>query len=800
MQKVEGLICGVMVLCRSQLLSILFWTSLLVAPAMLESRGSQILRQDVHVGGATTTARSPGDSRVEFTTTGNSGAAHSRVAKNFGESTSRTIQHSASRKRAYRRARRRAETHGGTVYRGRWMTAEALGTQQLATSSAVGARRGQISSEAPRLGRAQPRICVRSYNVGGVTSSVYDVIHHWLTTSCSDDIVILQELHWGCGKTDSTWQIPGWSIVTSADARQRFSGIGVFISNRVAKPDQISHRSHIPGRLLHVRCTSDLVTLDVIAGYQWVRSEGSSRNTSDQRSRFWAQLGDLLHSIPSRNLVIVGADFNTQCRSVNGLIGRGVLCTQHNPDPEFEALLTAQQLVLLNTWGRAAPAVSRTYQFGTVSSQIDFIAMRRPTVDRIARQCKSVEFDLAPWRGGGKHRAIVASIPWRAGGLFHPQVLKPSRVSLPALRQSLHVWDSNAQELQLRVSKTLTDARPDTTLHQLNKQMLHICAQLYPGQATQRQKPCTQPMVVRSVQLMWQAHRTFLEHRNCCNLRGIISAWKAYRVLQRRSRELRAASRQARRQWFENHILTAEAAAQRQDIGAVYRVIRILAPKRRYDTVRIRRADGTLLGPREEFEEILAYFRDAFDGEDTTVERTCEPVQLSQAEIVSAIGFLKGGKAVPKNSTPAELWRLCPSEYAEQLVRVLSAPHTEMRPLPTEITDCELTLLPKPHKPGKRPSDLRPLGLQDPSSKVVAVAVRERLIDIVGPYVAQRPQFAYIKGKSIDGAIARVLSHCSSIRAKLQHACLTFHDRREGRTVSRCLGGAMLSLDLSRAR
>ncbi|CAE7423843.1 unnamed protein product, partial [Symbiodinium microadriaticum] len=204
---------------------------------------------------------------------------------------------------------------------------------------------------------------------------------------------------------------------------------------------------------------------------------------------------------------------------------------------------------------------------------------------------------------------------------------------------------------------------------------------------------------------MWQAHRTFLEHRHSRNLRGIISAWKAYRVLQRRSRELRAASRLARRQWFENHILTAEAAAQRQDIGAVYRVIRILAPKRRYDTVKIRKADGTLLGPREEFDEILAYFRDAFDGDATAFECTC----------------------------------------------------------------------------------------------VVAVAVRERLNAIVGPYVAQRPQFAYIKGKSIDGAIARVLSHCSSIRAKLQHSCLTVHDRREGRTVSRCLGGAMLSLDLSRA-
>ncbi|CAE7689836.1 unnamed protein product, partial [Symbiodinium necroappetens] len=288
--------------------------------------------------------------------------------------------------------------------------------------------------------------------------------------------------------------------------------------------------------------------------------------------------------------------------------------------------------------------------------------MRRPTVDRIARQCKSVEFDLAPWRGGGKHRAIVASIPWRAGWLFHPRVLKPSRVSLPALRQSLHVWDGNAQELQLRVSKTLTDAGPDTTLHQLNKQMLHICAQLR-----------IEPSLSIDTVVVYVGSSQPGKHTVFFSVVVVSCVQPADKLGASGSR-----------------IIFSPQKRQ---------------PRGRYDTVRIRKADGTLLGPREEFEEILAYFRDAFDGEDITVESTC----------------------------------------------------------------------------------------------VVAVAVRERLTAIVGPYVAQRPQFAYIQGKSIDGAIARVLSHCSSIRAKLQHACLTVHDRREGRTVSRCLGGAMLSLDLSRA-
>ena len=786
-----------MVLCQLQLLNILFWTSLLVAPAQLESRRSQILRQDVKASSAMIPAHSPGDPRVELTATSSSGAAP-RVAKTFGDTNSRTIQHSAARKRAYRRARRRAELHGGTVYRGRWMTAAALGTSQQASDVPVAARDAPFSGRSP-AGRTRPRLQVRSYNVGGVTSSVYDVIHHWLTTSCTDDIVILQELHWGCGRTDNSWSIPGWHIVTSADAQQRFSGIGVFVSARVATTEQISYRSHIPGRLLHVRCANPQVTLDVVAGYQWVRVDSGARPTTELRSRFWTQLGNLLHSLPSRNLVVVGADFNTQCRSVAGLVGRGVHSTQHSPDVELEALLMAHQLVLLNTWGRATSTVSRTYQLCSTSSQIDFIAMRRPTVDRIARQCRSEDFDLAPWRGGGKHRAVLASIPWQAGWTFHSRTSSKPRLSLPELRHSLRVWDGKAQELQKQVEQAFAHTGPACTLHSLNQRVLKICVQLYPGKAVRRQKPCTQPMVVRSVQLMWQAHRSFLAHRNRRDLRGVILAWKAYLVLQRRSRELRAASKQERRQWFEEQILVAEDAAQRQDLGAVYRVIRVLAPKRKHETVRIRGVDGALLGPRDEFNEILEYFRKAFDATDTAADFTGHTVRFDQEELLAAIGFLKGGKAVPQHSAPAELWRLCPTMFAERLACVLDAARAESKPLPAEVTDCELTLLPKPNKPGKRPSDLRPLGLQDPSSKVVAVAARERLSAIVDSFVSQRPQFAYIKGKSIDGAIARVLSHCSHIRDKLRHTCLTVHERRLGHKVGRCVGGAMISLDLSRA-
>ena len=770
--------------------------ALLTAPVELQLCGSQIPQRGTKQIYTSMSGERPVDPRVGLLTTRSSEAVPSGAAKTTGLDTGRATQHSVIRKRAFRRARRRAEQAGGTLYRGRWMSAESLGTV-LRNPDTADVRPRTQPDLAPT--RHYPRLRVRSYNVGGVTSAVYDYLHHWLTTECQEDVLILQELHWGCGRAEGTWQIPGWLLVVSADAAHRFSGVGVAISTRVVSSDHVNFRTIIPGRLLHVRCADEKKTLDIVAGYQWVRSETGAKSTLEHRSLFWSKLGALLHELPTRNLVVVGADFNTRCKPVPGLVGRGVLPTKHAPDAEFETLLVEHQLVLLNTWGRSNVAACRTFHHDSVSSQIDFIAMRRPTADRVARSCKPVDFDLAPWRGGAKHRALVASIPWRAGWTFHRHQVSTPRFSLPQLRQSVKQWDVRAQELQAWVTHTVQHACPDTTLNSLNQQMLMHCARLYPPTQHHVNKPSTQPAVIRSIQAMKAARQALQAHRDSHTLRGIFHAWRLHAVFQRRGRELRAASKESRRQWFEGHILEAEAAASRNDLGAVYRVINRLAPRKRFEKVRIRGADGELLGPRAEFQAILTYFRRAFDGAEAPLFVDPPPVVFYQEEVLSAISALKKGKAVPPTSAPSEVWSLCPELYAAHLTGLLNQACQLPVQLPSEVTDCVLSLLPKPNKTSKLPSDLRPLGLQDPSSKIVAIAVRERLQQYVSDFVNSKPQYAYITGKAIDGAISRVMAHCSMIREQLKSTCPTVHDRRAQHSYSNCSGGAMMSLDLSRA-
>ena len=263
---------------------------------------------------------------------------------------------------------------------------------------------------------------------------------------------------------------------------------------------------------------------------------------------------------------------------------------------------------------------------------------------------------------------------------------------------------------------------------------------------------------------------------------------------------MRRASRQRRRNWLEHQVTLAEAAAAKGDIAGVYRTINHIAPKKRRDKVRIRSVDGHILSVEQEFTEIYRYFSDAFHREDAfTFQTTGLQLEFSEAEIRSAIKELKPGKAVPTTCLPADVWKLCSEGFATRCQHIINEGCNEGFQFPSEATDCLLSLLPKPGRPSRRPKDLRPLGLQDPCSKVLAIALKALLLPIVSSFIANRPQYAYCPNKAIDEAISRVASHCSRVRERLRQGTLSVHARRSGQVESTCFGGLMLSLDLSRA-
>ena len=601
------------------------------------------------------------------------------------------------------------------------------------------------------------------------------------------------------GCDDNQWLMDDWIVITSADSSSRFSGVAAFLRRSKFQEDAISHCTWIPGRLLHIRCQGHRAVLDVVVGYQWVWQEKDADKVARKRATFWTKLGCLCQGLPTRHLLIMGADFNSTARPISGLVGRGLHPTTRAHDPDFEALLLEQKLVLLNTWTSATPRLSRTFLHGTQSSQIDFVLTRRRHADLEAKTAHPTTLDLVPCRLGPKHRPLTCTLPWVPGWFLAPKHHKPLRFSLQALRLSVQMQDTVAQEFQRHVSHELYRLPTRASVQDLNAAILPICRKFYPTTRKPQLADFGQAQVVVSVRNMWAAHRAFRHHRGYVSLRTVMAAWRRFVEFQRASKALRRASRQRRRNWLEHQVTLAEAAAAKGDIAGVYRTINHIAPKKRRDKVRIRSVEGHILSVEQEFTEIYRYFSDAFHREDAFVLQTSGlQLEFTEAEIMSAITELKPGKAVPTTSLPADVWKLCSEGFATRCQQIINEGCNEGFQFPSEATDCLLSLLPKPGRPSRRPKDLRPLGLQDPCSKVLAIALKARLLPKVSSFIANRPQYAYCPNKAIDEAISRVASHCSRVRERLRRGTLSVHAKRSGQVESTCFGGLMLSLDLSR--
>ena len=185
----------------------------------------------------------PTDPRVRAVSSAARGTAVS-AAVNFSGPNSDS-HHSWVRKRAFRRATQRAIMHGGTWYRGVWRSANSLGVTPVDS-----ARSGQASARtAPTLQGRRPRVRVLSYNIGGMSSDLYDVLVDWLKRQQCADIVLLQEVHYGLGRGESTWTRDGWHFIASASPDTRYAGVCICVSAKLVKQEALDYQTWVAGRI-----------------------------------------------------------------------------------------------------------------------------------------------------------------------------------------------------------------------------------------------------------------------------------------------------------------------------------------------------------------------------------------------------------------------------------------------------------------------------------------------------------------------------------------------------------------------
>ena len=184
-----------------------------------------------------------------------SGRLEAASAVNLGGDTGnalnvRSLTLSRIRKRSFKRAVKRAQLHGETMYRGKLLRAQPplLPVAEEEKES------------------VKPRIHFMSWNVGGLSSVLYAEICVWLQQpeQLQIGIFLLQETHWDF---TADWTTNEWCLCHSTTGKKGSGGVLVGIRKGLVDPESIRWHEHVPGRLLQVRCLLGKQQLDIIGLY-----------------------------------------------------------------------------------------------------------------------------------------------------------------------------------------------------------------------------------------------------------------------------------------------------------------------------------------------------------------------------------------------------------------------------------------------------------------------------------------------------------------------------------------------------
>ena len=402
---------------------------------------------------------------------------------------------------------------------------------------------------------------------------------------------------------------------------------------------------------------------------------------------------------------------------IPGLVGRGLLeRSRRKTDEELIQLLQAHQLVMLNTWSSKRPVTSGTFRNGDQISQLDFVLVRRCFADAWARRARAQSLDLAPWRLGPKHKPVLASLPFRAGWCLVRKTQGVPKYSVSNLRNCIKQAGPRAQALAVAVKGILQSCAAHMDFRQINARLLNLCQTWFPASKPSRALPSRNPETIQAAHRLWDLQKQLQLRKSSRKLsfQEANAAWHRHQALQQARSEIRRSGRDARRQWLISQIEVAEMPVTEMTCAPFTKSFPCSHPRQSAITCTSNHhrdiyliAGNSLTRYSSRKEEFLG-------------SGVSKPVEFSTPEVIASIGKLKAGKAVPKSSPPAELWKLCPHDFAQHFLQVVDQAQQPLRRLPSETVDCSLLLLPKPHKPSRQPKDLRPIGLQDSSSKSVS--------------------------------------------------------------------------------
>ena len=667
-------------------------------------------------------------------------------------------------KRSFKRAQRRADNNGHTVYRGRTIYGRSQGDSGTVC----------VSKPAPAIApRAVSRSKIFCWNAGGLCGEAKVEFEHFLQISPHLDICLAQKTHWG---SSGSWERHGWTYFHSAAEKSRQAGVLVAVRSSALDTSQTAWREIVPGRLLWLRANIRGQQWDLLCLYQ-VAQAGRDGETKEYRMKerrsIWNKLQRTLRGLPVRSLVVLGGDFNLSMEVLGPVTGSGVIAGSSDREAREERakvldMLRELQMTLLNTWAKPLP----TYLHPTGNTQIDFLAVRRRNADKESKMAQPIDLGLTGWRGCG-HRPLVASLR---------SVWKP--------------WKCKVVRTGCRKEAVPPDGEEEIV--QLRRRIKAVCV----GPPRRMRMPELRA-VGEHVERHWEARRRLQDMpQGDLSLANVFHLMRAACRAQRLHRNLKRECRQRRREQLLGCLAEAEEAHRRKDTRAFFGFVRAAAPKQYMPQIKLRGREGQLLTKIQEGKQLLDHVRDIFAG---STEGIPELVRVSE-DIFSArnwelaLGEVKARKAVPKGEAQMEAWKLDISENARSLSELSIRFLCSDKPwVPTLWCRIQIAWLPKPKKTPCCPSHLRTVGLMSGDSKSFMVLLKNAAHRVVQQSLQSFPQFAYRSGASTLDAILRVTAHCHRVRGILESTHHTKTARLLGSQVPSLRGGLMVAVDLMKA-
>ena len=513
--------------------------------------------------------------------------------------------------------------------------------------------------------------------------------------------------------------------------------------------------------------------------------------------------------------MVVAGDFNTPVKSVNTRVGaRADILSSTPPVDQGELLdlIHDCDLLHLNSWTRFA---KYTFRNGDHASMIDHIFVRHSLGDTISRRAGPISWQLFPWRSGGRHFPVCASIQVpHISALFKrsgPKLRVLDKVTLAqACRNDA---DPRIWALRDRVSAWL-HSHQDATVEAVNAELHSTALDLFPGKLQHgRIVPWQSEQVGMAVRTMWAAYRTWRSTAKACS-KHIWRAWAAYSKFCKAHRAFRRSTRQAKTAWFKNQVEVMEASARKGDTRALFQLAARFGPKQKRRKLQLRSEDGGILSHAEQADVLYKFYKNLYSTEapetharilDSLVNSTpptCPFACLSLDSIPQALQHLSPQKAAPSHLAHTSVWIACSDVVSPWLARFLR----NTRQIPQLWKDTWLSLLPKVATP-TLPRQLRPLGISEISGRVVCGLIQNQLRSYVETFLSTEPQFAYMANRSTDQALLRVLLHCTEGRRMcepqvydLRQARFSCSQSKSASASKKARGGAIqLSLDLTQA-